>query len=468
VIDTVAHGPVTVAWRRRVRPVMQPTVTGNVAVAVVRARGDELDIVGLAVGDGHVVWRYPFYTPDAVHSAYFWPPVFTSRSGRSYAVFQRADTGAALKADQAKPYLAVDPATGRIAARTRPMVAIWHATPCDFGGTEVDVCLETGPGRTTRRWRLDDFTIHTERDPHDAGKSGVYTVYGESGIVTIGREASRGQGWRHRISDLVGRHWEVDRRSAEPYVGHGVVVISAEKRPTARQERRLKRGGQVPIDRGLDRTFGIDLKTGRLLWSHDDGELNCPSVAYVDAPIRCAFTGTLVFDKQWQAPRFEHIGLRVEGYDPTSGATTWSTPLESTAAEAEARQVYQGGTADDHDVVVGKELGWLPARSGPEAVAWNDGSHLPLSSGLRPASVLLCENSVHFGYATDGDPWPIRDTDTYVPCRVRRVRRPGGPALAPSSTPSAVGLAIAGAAAGPGRYVVAYADRLVSYRVGPR
>jgi hypothetical protein len=89
------------------------------------------------------------------------------------------------------------------------------------------------------------------------------------------------------------------------------------------------------------------------------------------------------------------------------------------------------------------------------AVAWSDGSHLP----LRGSSVTLCESGVQFAYATDDPPWAIRKTDSYTSCTSR-----GEPGARP--TPSAGGLAIAGTPVGEGHYLVAYADRLVAYRVG--
>jgi hypothetical protein len=148
------------------------------------------------------------------------------------------------------------------------------------------------------------------------------------------------------------------------------------------------------------------------------------------------------------------VGLRIEGYDPKTGDTTWSVPLSPAAAAAQAREVYQGDVVPEDGVVVGQKVGWLPARSGGRAVAWSDGSQL----ALRPSSVLLCQGPDRFAYATDADLWPIRDTDTYAPCT------PGRP-HAPARKPSAAGLAIAATPAGTGRYLVAYADRLVAYRV---
>jgi hypothetical protein len=462
-IDAVPGGRVRVAWQRRLLPVIRPAVAGDVAVAVVQARGDELDIVGIGVDDGRVRWRYPYYTPDALHSSYFWPPVFRAASGKQYAVFQRAEVGAGLAADQPKPYLAVDPDTGRIVARTKPLVALWHAVPCDGGRVEVDVCLDVhGAGSNLEaelEWHLDDFSLRRTPDDQHAGPAGVYTVFGRRGIATVGRKVS-GRGWSRRTRALVGPRWEVDERSATPIVDDGVVVISASRRASASQERRFHRGERVPFDRGANETLGLDLHTGRVMWKHEGGELGCPSVTGVEAPVRCVFRGHFLFDEQWHGPRLKGIRLAIEGFDPATGDPTWSVPLTRAAAGREARQEYARSEAPSGGVIVGDEVGWLPTASGPRLVAWSDGSSREVPGG----SVLLCDSSRQFRYATDDGPWQTRGTDTFGLCTQAGDRGSGGRGRV-AGPPSAADLAVAGVPAGQGRYLVAFENRLVAYSV---
>jgi hypothetical protein len=452
-IDRLPTGQVRVAWQRRVRPILQPTVVRDVVVTVVRTHGDRLEIVGLDLVDGRQRWRFDYYTPDETRSPYSWPPVFASTSGRQYAVFQTAARGAPYRPGERRPYLAVDPATGRVVARTRPMVGAWAPVTSD-GSSEPadspDVCLQVGRG-TKLRWDLDDFTVHPFPDPHSAGKDGVYYVLGTDtqGIGVIGRDAPGHPSWRRRVRSLIGAHWVADY---PPYVGQGAVVLSTSPLPSPSQERRFRRGDRVRIDRGSSRTVGLDLDTGEVLWTHHGSELRCPAV--VDAPIRCAFTGELIHQKSWHRPRPRHLRLAVEGFDPHTGETTWSTALSRAAARDKVQQLLADDSRPDRDLVMGPEFGWLPASSGLEVVAWRDGS----SRQIPKDAVALCRDERRFRYVTDSASWPLRYTDTFRPCRA------ADPASRAAGPPIAEALAVAAARAAGGRYVVSYADRLVAYR----
>jgi PQQ-like domain len=249
------------------------------------------------------------------------------------------------------------------------------------------MCASSSPPRDPRcGGDLDSFTLQAKRDPHDAGQGGVYTVFGQHGISVIGRDAPGHGSWSRRVRALVGPHWQVGQQSSIPYVGHGVVVLSMSRRVSASQQRRFDMGRRVVVDRGADRTIGLDLRTGRVLWTHDGDELNCPSVAYVESPVRCAFGGLFLFDKRWHGPRLASLRLTVEGFDPATGATTWSVPLAASDADQEARDMYKNSEDPVAGVIVGDELGWVPARSGPRVVAWSDGS----SRATDVRSVLLC------------------------------------------------------------------------------
>jgi hypothetical protein len=89
---------------------------------------------------------------------------FRSRGGREYVVFQNPSTGIGPGSAGRLSYLAVDPDTGKVRARTRPFVAGWPAIRCE---NDLDVCLEDSARESVDklRWDLDTFELHPVPKP---------------------------------------------------------------------------------------------------------------------------------------------------------------------------------------------------------------------------------------------------------------------------------------------------------------
>ncbi len=158
-VDKVPRTEPQRLWQRKLgQSFYQPEVIDDTAIVVVSARGDELDIAGLDVRTGKTRWSHPYY-PAGGGSPDIGSLVYESEDGRPYVLFQRAATGSALAAGARTPYLAADPATGKILGRSRPVVAAFPAITCP----DADACLTIGAGYAKQRWRPGSRAIEPAR-----------------------------------------------------------------------------------------------------------------------------------------------------------------------------------------------------------------------------------------------------------------------------------------------------------------
>lgn len=87
----------TRAWSTRLDVLQAPVAAGDVVVAAVAARGDEIDVVALDRADGAILWRRPLMVVDASVGAYLGDLVHESADGETYVVMQQAGTGRRLR-----------------------------------------------------------------------------------------------------------------------------------------------------------------------------------------------------------------------------------------------------------------------------------------------------------------------------------------------------------------------------------
>lgn len=429
-------------------------------MAVVRARGDELDVVALDVEDGDVRWRQPFRGMPDHRSTWMGELVHRADSGEEYVVFQPAGTGARLSDEAPAPYVAVDPVSGRVVARTKPVRAGYPARSCR---DDRDVCLTLGAdnhfGRPITRWDLDRFVLEVEPPIVPArvssiGDDGLYSAISRSDMSFpfVGRWSEEGGVWQRRVDSLAGKRWQATVGTAFGHVdGSNLLLVGLGYRHRfERLDRRYAKGEPVALDMSLRRIVGVDGQTGEVLWNRRGADFDCLELAEPDLAVRCAMSGQVVFREDWSSPRGRSLRLHVEGFDPRTGETTWRLEIDPEVA----LDVYLGETSvDDLDGIVdGAELRLVPTRRGPQLLSLVDGSHRRIAA----SSVMLCRESVEYPYAMDRpDSLILRDRSVLTGCTTR--------GRATSLPPSAFGLLTGATDAGEGRYLVDARDRLVAY-----
>jgi outer membrane protein assembly factor BamB len=392
-------------WSTRLDALVEPMVAGDVVVAAVRARGDEADVVALDREDGAVLWRRPLMVVDASVGAFLGDLVHEAADGEAYVVMQQAQAGNGLRAGAALPYLALDPRTGEVLARTRPVVAQFGAPTCDDG---LDVCLRISADDRFEetRWILGTWRLRPERDRVPPGTnslvsgSDVYTVYGPVRQYSVAKAVGRAgaSSWRVPHGRITGsRRWLLDDQSGFVDEEAGVAVVQLLETPVDAALRRYERGETVQFDLARRRTAGLDLETGEVLWRHDGADIRCLDLTRWEVPVRCAFTGKRSYQED-REPRLVSAHGWLEGFDPRTGETTWRQELGPRAVRTLVLDILRMDAQVDR-VADADDLAVVPTPDGRLLLSLVDGS----SRAVDAAEPVLCSASVPFRHQLDTD-----------------------------------------------------------------
>lgn len=456
----------THAWTYRARAHANPLVAGDTLVVVVEARTDELDVVGLDRATGEERWRSPFLTTGKAAGLFLGDLVYESAGGEPYVVFQLAPRGDALAAGRPQPYVALDPATGREVARTRPLRTSYGPVVCDDGR---DVCLRVGGESvfSETRWVLGRWRLRREEDrlPDSANTlvegsevfavSGTYDGY--VGATAVGRTGR--DGWRvpaRRV--LPGTSWLLSDEEAVVDEESGIVVVQASRLASAQVQRRYDEGRAVALGPGWRQTIGIDAGSGDVLWRHRGSSLACLDLHRPDVAVRCTLSGAVVQRTDWDEPRLRGVSMTVEGFNPRTGETTWSHGLDRRAARTLVLHVRDLDARLDEIADDGRDLLVAPTSGGRSLVSLLDGS----SRRLRAKDTLLCRAKVRTTYALDtGAMGPFGSGE-----RFRFVRRPCRPdGTSTDGRVGAAGLMTGAQDVGDRYWSYATRDAVVTYRL---
>ena len=316
-----------------------------------------------------------------------------------------APTGRELRPGSALPYLALDPRTGEVVARTLPVVAQFGSPPCDDG---IDACLRITPDDrfADTRWCLGSWTLRPEKEPLPPGtnalapESDVYTVYGPVRHYAVAKAVGRigEQSWRVPHGRITGsRRWLLDDNVGLVDEQAGAAVVQLLDTPAEADVRRYERGAVVRFDLARRRTAGLDLETGEVLWRHQGADIRCLELSRYEVPVRCAFTGKRSY-QQDRDPRLESARGWLEGYDPRSGETTWRQELSARAVHTLVLDILRMDAAVDR-VLDADDLAVVPTPDGPRLLSLVDGS----SRQVRADEVLLCSATAPFRHRFDTD-----------------------------------------------------------------
>jgi outer membrane protein assembly factor BamB len=453
----------TPVWSTPVKALQPPVPADDVLVTVVAARSDELDVVALDREDGTVRWRRPLMVVDSDVGAYLGDLVHESADGETYVVMQQARTGRALRPDAELPYLALDPATGEVVDRTRPVVAQFGAPSCDDG---LDVCLRISAKDRFEetRWVLGSWRLRPEKESVPAGTnslvegSDVYTVYGPvrqyAAAKAVGRAGPRP--WRlphDRVSG--GGRWVLDDSAGMVDEEAGVAVLQLLETPAQRVLDQYERGRTVRLDQANRLTAGVDIETGEVLWRHRGADIRCLELSRTDVPVRCAFSGGRVY-REGDEPRLASSRGHLEGFDPRTGETTWREELGRSAVRVLSLDILKLDAEVDR-ILDGDKLVVVPTPTGSRLLSLLDGSSRPLADG----EVLLCSSTVPYQHRFDSEGSVIAG---FGETRARRVAEPcTADGRKASGPPSAAAMLTAGVDAGEGLRVVVRRGSVEAY-----
>ncbi|MDT0185314.1 PQQ-binding-like beta-propeller repeat protein [Microbacterium sp. ARD31] len=395
----------TPAWSTRLDVLQAPVAAGDVLVVAVAARGDEIDVVALDREDGAILWRRPLMVVGASIGAYLGDLVHESADGETYVVMQQARTGRALRPEAALPYLALDPRTGKVLARTRPVVAQFGAPACDDG---LDVCLRISQDDRFEetRWVLGSWRLRPEKERLPAGTnalvagSDVYTVDGPVRQYAVAKAVGRvgRSSWRVPHGRITGsRRWLVDDQTGFVDDEAGVAVVQLLPTTEDAVVRRYQRGAVVRFDLAQRRTAGLDLETGKVLWRHRGADIRCLELTRTELPVRCAFSGQRSY-QQDRDPRLVSARGWLEGYDPRTGETTWRQELGVHAVRTLVLDILRMDARGDR-VVDADDVAVIPTADGPKLLSLVDGSALPLAA----REPVVCSVTVPFRHRFDTD-----------------------------------------------------------------
>jgi hypothetical protein len=151
----------------------------------------------------------------------------------------------------------------------------------------------------------------------------------------------------------------------------------------------------VVIDLGKVHTAAIDAASGASAWQSDGTSFACQAKIALDRrvegdrtelwPVRCRYRGTAHVDRATGGITFEGLDVTVEGFEVSTGRTTWTVPLGP--AEAFMAEEAEATALGDSEVLVA-------GASGPLIIDLADGSTRRPPKG----EAFWCARNVTFTY----------------------------------------------------------------------
>ena len=332
-----------------------------------------------------------------------------------------------------------------------------------------DVCLRISRDRFTEtRWVLGSWELRPERDRLPEGANilaegtDIYTVYGPVDGYAVARALGRvGRGgWRVPYERVTGsERWLLLDDGGLVDEEAGVVVVELGRRTPEALVRRYEAGRTVRLDQSTRRTVGVGIADGRVVWRHRGADFTCLELTRLEVPVRCAFEGHRLVREAWTEPRLDRGRAFLEGYDPSTGRTTWRHRLGSRATRTLLLHARHIDAAIDR-IADAEAMAVVPTSEGPRLVSLVDGS----AARLAPSEALLCERDVPYRHRFDTsvDSGVIGFGDT----RSRFLREPCDVRGRVTTAPvGAAGLLTGATDAGAGVWVYAGPESVEAYRV---
>ncbi|MGH9231534.1 MAG: PQQ-binding-like beta-propeller repeat protein, partial [Acidimicrobiales bacterium] len=440
-----AESRVREAWRLgSITPIGQPVAAGGMVV-VYGTEGEDLYLYGVAVGDGAVRWRQAASPSTVVTGIAVTPHV---KDGR--VAYFRPDPSA----DLAARLVVASSETGEDLLVSEPAHFTSHPRSC---ADDKDVCvtlIDRDGSAVPRR-----FSVEGRGPAPDAGAPPPESRYVGTDLLDLGQRgpemlAGFSDGavrWRSPLTRHFSEGFSTDEGwYFELYRSAGMHVGSV-GRPADREEPSV-----VVVDLSKGETAAIEAATGSPAWRSQGTRFACSArveLRRVAAPgrselwpVRCRYRGVAQYNRLTGAGTYEGLDVTVEGFDVSTGATTWSVPLG--AAEAFMEEDYEATAVGGTEVLV-------QAASNPLIIDLADGS--TRSPGKDEA--FWCGSNGFFRYR---EPRRLSDGRTFNTWRggtlLSRCRADGSPT---DAVPRDIARSL-GATVGD-RTIVSLADGLVAY-----
>ncbi len=375
-------GPVE-AWRvTSIDPIGQPVAAGDVVV-VYGTVERELRLYGVDAGTGAVRWSQAASPGAGVNGISLTPAVLGGR-----VVYFRPDPAGNLMAR----LVVASPADGRDELVSEPAEFDSRPARCPDGR---DICVavsEAGRPPTPRRFQVEAGT-HSPGSDHPRGSR----VVGEELLDLGGRAPERlarftdgSVRWVTELANHFPPGFSTDHGwTFELYEAAGVYVGSVSHPPVRNTP------SMIQTDLSRNHTAAIDAGTGASVWQSEGTRFGCSPTLIVQRevaarrfeawPVRCRARGTARYDKPTSTTAFENLDVTIEGFDPRTGATTWTVPLGP--AEAFLDEDERAAVVDASRVLV-------RAADGPLVVDLENGaSRVP-----EPTEMFWCVTEVIFQY----------------------------------------------------------------------
>lgn len=189
--------------------------------------------------------------------------------------------------------------------------------------------------------------------------------------------------------------------------------------------------GAKAMNLSTAKTIGFSIASGAPQWTLPGGYQCMGPLAVLSTQVACQFSGTIHYSKSSpQSTSLKGVGLKLVGFDPASGATTWSVPVSN------VRPFVFG---DGVQFIDGTQLMVRTAAGKPVDLDTSNGATTP----IKRAQVMWCEKVPSYRVvAIKGTPaGGMRSgAPVYFPCTVS-----GRPSTqGPPSSPSTIGTTING------------------------
>ncbi|MFN8074002.1 MAG: hypothetical protein U0Q15_01120 [Kineosporiaceae bacterium] len=328
--------PAREAWRLGITAAGQPRIAGGVAVVFATSPDRSMTLTAIDPEKGRILWTRPASAGLVGTGSEVEPGLATANDGDEIVTWLEPHRLKDESADEDDGILSrivvADPRSGKVLARSAPAMFTEQPSACDTGeGACASFYDRDGkveklqqleiPGARDGDDDPDEPTSRPARSNEDDGADGFVLVTDPNAALT--RDDGEHRPWSVPLRTLFGtdmephgaRLWYVDST-------HHVMYLT--------MTRRLQPGRH---DASEAYTTIAVTGDGRVRWRRPGTVLGCFSMrARVEvaqhgigiAPVLCRYDGPVTVSASGDVDESRAVGVRIEGFDASTGRATWS------------------------------------------------------------------------------------------------------------------------------------------------
>jgi hypothetical protein len=294
--------------------------SGDMVVLVNLTKQGTLQLTGLDVASGRVVWQLPYSTSDLTPGVYSDPQI-------SHGVV--VDLEPVAGSYPSVVIRGIDVATGSVKWRLAGNYVVDDDILSCLGGSDFCISIETQSGT--------DLGILDATSGHLIGNlPGIERAMDGEGLYETSAAAptfeeigpNGAPAWSRPTSALFGSGytpntgWDIEARS-----GLDVGTIGVTIQGLSQTTYQLAPGGGNE-NLSASKSVGFKRSNGELVWSAS-GMYDCGGVLdFLTTPVLCQFTGNAhITSLTEKSPVFQHVTLTFAGLNPQTGAISWHQPV---------------------------------------------------------------------------------------------------------------------------------------------